>query len=84
VISSIIVHDANSSSQGSYPFYPDVPDSTLSPCDNEGLHLELRTTVLGLEVPHQLSIVNNGGDYRLVIDTAEYMVLPITYNLSIA
>jgi hypothetical protein len=64
VVSSIIVHDANSTSQTSYPFYPDLPENILS-CDLEGLHYELRTTDLSLEVPFHLSLVQKDGEYKL-------------------
>jgi hypothetical protein len=68
VVSSIIVHDANSTSQTFYPFYPDLPENTLS-CELEGLHYELRTTDLGLEVPYHLSLVQKNGDYNIVVNT---------------
>lgn len=85
IISSIIVHDANSTSEASYPFYPDNSLTPLSPCDSEGLRYELRTTVLGQAVPYYLSIgKKDGGEHQLIVDTAVYMTLPQTLNLQIA
>ena len=84
MVSSIIVHDANSSSQNSYPFYPDLPENTLSSCDIEGLHYELRTSDIGLQVPYHLSLVQKNGDYKILVNSTQYKILPITYNLSIA
>ena len=86
-IDTIIVHDASITTVKSYNYYPNLAEiAKMSPCDQEGLHYQLRSKDVDNTVPYYLELVQSGWQHELKIHPPNnpFTLLPLTIKLSIA